>query len=141
MLPFEFEDVKTNCYDVVLSYGLCDKLEVYGRLGMADIKGRTIWPSADWAANKQSDFFKKYREKGVPASQVPPEAVDPLVEWVMNAPENGILNVGDIFEYKWTDAPHSFDSFVCEACGEMTAEIYGRILSDKKVCIPCRQKQ
>jgi len=100
-----------------------------------------VSPKAEaMAANKQSDFFKKYREKGVPASQVPSEAVDPLVERVMSAPEDRLLNVGEVFEYKWTDAPHSFDSFVCEVCGEMTAEIYGRVLGDKKVCIPCRQK-
>jgi formylmethanofuran dehydrogenase subunit E len=118
----------------------------YGKWGLTLIdkkSGRAIRvsPKAEaMAANKQSDFFKKYREKGVPASQVPSEAVDPLVERVMNAPEDRLLNVGEVFEYNWTDAPHSFDSFVCEVCGEMTAEIYGRVLGDKRVCIPCRQK-
>ena len=118
----------------------------YGKWGVTLIdkkSGRAVRvsPKAEaMAANKQSEFFKKYREKGVPASQVPSEAVDPLVERVMSAPEDRLLNVGEVFEYKWTDAPHSFDSFVCEVCGEMTAEIYGRVLGDKKVCIPCRQK-
>lgn len=118
----------------------------YGKWGVTIIdkkSGRAVRvsPKAEaMAANKQSDFFKKYREKGVPASHVPPEVVDPLVERVMAAPDDRMLNIGDVFDYKWTDAPHSFDSFVCESCGEMTAEIYGRVLGDKKVCIPCRQK-
>ena len=118
----------------------------YGKWGLTLIdkkSGRAVRvsPKAEaMAANKQSDFFKKYREKGVPASQVPAEAVDPLVERVMNAPEDRLLNVSEVFEHKWTDAPHSFDSFVCEVCGEMTAEIYGRVLGERKVCIPCRQK-
>lgn len=118
----------------------------YGKWGLTLIdkkSGRAVRvsPKAQaMAANKQSDFFKKYREKGVPASQVPAEVVDPLVQRVMGAPEEQLLNVGEVFEYKWVDAPHSFDSFVCEVCGEMTAEIYGRVLGDKKVCIPCRDK-
>ncbi len=38
------------------------------------------------AANKQTDFFQKYRMKGVPASQVPAEVAEPLVERVLGAP-------------------------------------------------------
>ena len=56
----------------------------------------------------------------------------------MNAPEDGLLNVGDVFERTWKEPAHSFDSFVCDLCGEMTVELYGRVLGDKKVCIPCR---
>jgi len=118
----------------------------YGKWGLILIdkkNGRAVRvvPKAEaMLANKQTDFFKKYREKGIPASQVPPEEVDPLVQRVMNAPEEKLLNISEVFEYKWKDAPHSFDSFVCQVCGEMTVEVYGRILGDKKVCIPCRQK-
>lgn len=118
----------------------------YGKWGVTLIEKRSgravrVSPRAEaMAANKQSDFFKKYRERGVPASQVPAEAVDPLVERVMSTPEDRLLTIGEVFAYPWTDSPHSFDSFVCEVCGEMTAEIYGRVLGDKRVCIPCRQK-
>ncbi len=89
-------------------------------------------------ANKQTPFFKEYREKGVPASQVPPAVVDPLVERVMYAPEEKLLAVGEVFERAWKDRPHTFSSFRCDRCGEMTVEGYGRLLGDERVCIPCR---
>ncbi len=89
-------------------------------------------------ASTQTDFFRKYRMKGIPASQVPPEIIEPLVQNVMNAPQDMLVSVGEIIEYKVQKASHSFEGFVCALCGEMTAEPYGRQLGDKKVCIPCR---
>lgn len=88
-------------------------------------------------ANKQTDFFKKYREKGVPASLVPDAEVDPLVQKVMGAPDEMLISVSEVFDYKLTEHPHSFNSFVCEECGEMTVMEYGRIKGDKKVCMDC----
>ncbi len=90
------------------------------------------------SANTQTDFFQKYRSKGIPASQVSPEIVDPLIQRVMNAPQDMLVSVEKIMEYKVQEASNSFESFVCALCGEMTAEPYGRQLGDKKVCIPCR---
>jgi formylmethanofuran dehydrogenase subunit E len=92
------------------------------------------------AANKQTDFFQKYRMKGIPASEVPTEAAEPLVERVLSAPEEQLLRIGDVFQHEVHDAAHSFDSFVCASCGEMVAEPYGRLMGDKKVCIPCRRE-
>jgi len=118
----------------------------YGKWGVTLIdkkNGRAVrvTPRAEaMLANKQTTFFSEYREKGIPASQVPASVVEPLVERVMNAPEEQLLIVGDVFEHPWTDAPHSFASFVCDLCGEMTVEPYGRILGEKKVCIPCREQ-
>lgn len=34
----------------------------------------------------------------------------------------------------------SFAGFVCDRCGEMTVEGYGRPLGDKKVCIACYEQ-
>ena len=118
----------------------------YGKWGVTLIdkkNGRAVrvTPRAEaMLANKQTTFFSEYRKKGIPASQVPASVVEPLVERVMNAPEEQLLIVGDVFEHPWTDAPHSFASFVCDLCGEMTVEPYGRILGEKKVCIPCREQ-
>lgn len=90
------------------------------------------------AKNKASSFFQDYRIKGVPPTQVPDEVVAPLVEAAMNAPEEQILNVSEVFDYNYTEPPHSFDSFVCETCGEMTVLQYGRISKDgKKICQDC----
>ncbi len=91
-------------------------------------------------ANKQSAFFKDYREKGIPASQVPGAIVDPLVTNVMNAPEERLLAISPIFDYTLEPRKDSFDGFVCDECGEMTVMQYGRIKGDKKVCIDCASR-
>ncbi len=101
-------------------------------------KAVRVTPKAEaMLANKQTSFFKDYREKGIPASQVPDQVVEPLVINVMNAPDEKILNISEVFDYKLDVHPHSFNSFVCEDCGEMTVMEYGRIKNDKKVCIDC----
>ncbi len=118
----------------------------YGKWGLTLIdkkSGRAVRvaPKAEaMAANKKTDFFQKYRMKGVPPSQVPADVIDPLVERVMNAPEEQLLNIGDVFDHAWTEPAHTFDSFVCDLCGDMVVEAYGRVLGEKKVCIPCREK-
>jgi formylmethanofuran dehydrogenase subunit E len=42
-------------------------------------------------ANKQTEFFRDYREKGIPASKVPAEVVEPLIARVMGAPDEALL--------------------------------------------------
>ena len=104
-------------------------------------KAVRVTPKAEaMLQNKQSDFFKQYREKGIPASKVPDEVVEPLVQKVMGAQEEKLMNISDVFNYKFEDAPHSFNSFVCEECGEMTVMEYGRVKDDKKVCQDCAVK-
>jgi len=116
----------------------------YGKFGLTLIERKTkravrVVPTSEaMLANKTTAFFTEYREKGVPASQVPPDVVHPLVERVMGAPEKQLLNIGEVHQHAFEEPPHSFASFVCELCGDMIIEPYGRILGDKKVCIPCR---
>lgn len=101
-------------------------------------KAVRVTPKAEaMAQNKKSTFFTDYRTKGVPPTQVPAEVADPLVQKVMGAPEDMLLNVSEVFDYDYKEKPHSFDSFVCEECGEMTVEPYGRIKGDKRVCKTC----
>jgi formylmethanofuran dehydrogenase subunit E len=100
-----------------------------------------VTPKAEtMLANKQSAFFKDYREKGIPASKVPAEVVDPLIAKVMNAPTEMLLNISEVFGYNLEPHTDSFNGFVCEDCNEMTVEEYGRIKGDKKVCIDCATK-
>ena len=100
-----------------------------------------VTPKAEaMLANKNTSFFKDYREKGVPPTQVPDEVVEPLVQKVMSAPDEMILDISEVFEYDYQEPPHSFNSFVCESCGEMVVEEYGRIKNGKAVCIDCQKK-
>lgn len=90
--------------------------------------------------NKKTKFFTDYRMLGKPASIVPADIVDPLVKNVMGAPDEMLLSVSPIFDYKLEPKKDSFDGFVCEECGEMTVMEYGRIKGDKKVCMDCAAK-
>jgi formylmethanofuran dehydrogenase subunit E len=104
-------------------------------------KAVRVTPQAEaMLQNKQSDFFKQFREKGIPASTVPNEVVDPLITKVMSAPQEMLLNVSNVFDYKLEPKKDSFNGFVCEECGEMTVEEYGRIKNGKHVCIDCAAK-
>ncbi len=86
--------------------------------------------------NKQSKFME-LRASGVPASQVPDAVVDPLVEMVVNMPETDLLVVGEVYDHAWKDAPHTFETVACEACGEMVVTRNARLLDGRVVCIPC----
>ena len=117
----------------------------YGKFGLTLVEkasGRSVRvvPRAEaQAATKQTPFFTEYREKGIPASVVPPEVVAPLIEKVMAAPEEKILKVGDIETQELPKPTEGFGSFACEQCGDMVVESYGRVVGDRKVCIPCQQ--
>ncbi len=117
----------------------------YGKFGLTLVERATgravrVVPKAEaQAATKQTPFFKEYREKGIPASQVPPDVVAPLVEKVMNAPDEAILKVGEVFEHPLPRKSEAFASFVCERCGDMVVEKYGRVVGAQRVCIPCQE--
>jgi formylmethanofuran dehydrogenase subunit E len=118
----------------------------YGKWGVTLVEvssGRAVrvTPKAEaMLANKQTEFFKEYREKGIPASQVPPAVVEPLVQRVLTAPDEALLKVGEIFHYDLPHKPHSFSSLVCDGCGEMVVEGYARIFAGRHVCIPCWER-
>lgn len=116
----------------------------YGKFGLTLVErasGRQVRvvPRAEaQAASRQTPFFLEYRMKGVPASKVPADVVEPLIEKVMNAPVDAILKVEPVQQGPVVAKPREqFSSFVCERCGDMVIESYGRIQGDKKVCIPC----
>ena len=118
----------------------------YGKWGVTLVEvssGRAVrvTPKAEaMLANKQTEFFKEYREKGIPASLVPPAVVEPLVQRVLTAPDEALLKVGEIFHYDLPHKPHSFSSLVCDGCGEMVVEGYARIFAGRHVCIPCWER-
>jgi len=104
-------------------------------------KAVRVTPTAEaMLGNKKTAFFTEYREKSIPASQVPAEVVDPLVEKVISAPADMLMKISDVFDYEMEPKKDSFAGFVCEECGEMTVEEYGRVKGDKKLCIDCAAK-
>jgi len=115
----------------------------HGKWGLTLVETKTgrsvrVAPKAEaMLQSKQSTFFTEYREKGIPASVVPNDVVQPLVDRVMGAPAEMLMNTDEIGTTELPDKPHSFASFVCDRCGEMTVERYGRPWGDKHFCQPC----
>jgi formylmethanofuran dehydrogenase subunit E len=71
---------------------------------------------------------------------VPDHVVIPLVVKIMNAPAEMIMVVSEVFEFNWNEPKHSFNSIVCEKCGEMVIEEYTKTINGKKVCMDCVNK-
>jgi len=115
----------------------------WGKWGVTLVERKTgravrVAPRAEaMLANKETSFFKEYREKGIPASEVPEDVIAPLIEGVMKAPDDKLMNIGEIFTHKLPQHPHSFASFVCDGCHEMVVEGYGRPKGGEKLCQPC----
>ena len=58
----------------------------------------------------------------------------------MAAPEQMLVKISDVFDYKLEPHKDSFNGFVCEECGEMTVEGYRRIKDGRHFCIDCAAK-
>lgn len=90
--------------------------------------------------NKESEFIQ-YRMKGVPASQIGPDLVDPLVDYILNATDAELFEFGEVVQKQLPAMhPHDFNTVKCESCGEVTVESYARIKDEKVVCIPCAEQ-
>lgn len=118
----------------------------YGKFGLTLVERGTgravrVVPRAQaQMAMKQTRFFQEYRMRGVPASKVPDEVVEPLIQQVMTAPQEELLVVGAEFRTEVDKKPETFATRVCQACGEMVVERYMRVAADKVVCIPCSEQ-
>ncbi len=118
----------------------------YGKFGLILVEKAThravrVVPRGEvQLGTKQTPFFTQYREKGIPASAVPPEHIEPLIERIMSMPDEKLLKISEVFEYPLEDKEESFASFLCERCGDTVVEKYGRIFGDMHVCIPCYEE-
>lgn len=90
--------------------------------------------------NQKSEFIQ-YRKKGVPASQIAPELIEPAMDYILAEPAENLFNISAVQEIKVTPGrPHDFNTHICESCGEVVVERYVRIKDGKKVCMPCAEK-
>jgi formylmethanofuran dehydrogenase subunit E len=90
--------------------------------------------------NQESEFIQ-FRKKGVPASQISAELIDPAVDFILTETDENLFRIGPVQEIKLTPGrPHDFNTHICENCGEVMVERYARIKNGKTVCIPCAEK-
>lgn len=117
----------------------------YGKFGLTLVDTATgravrVVPVADAQVQMKRTPFFQNRMKGVPASKVPEELVDPLIEQVLSTPEEQVFNVSEVFDYAVEPGAETFHTFICDRCGEMVVEPYGRVVGKHKVCIPCAEE-
>lgn len=84
----------------------------------------------------QSEFVKQ-REAGVPATKVPDEVTDPLVQRVWTLPVEQMFDIGEPFEYHMTQPPTVFRTEACSKCGALVFEKGIRMHEGKLVCQDC----
>jgi formylmethanofuran dehydrogenase subunit E len=118
----------------------------YGKFGLTLVERatgravRVVPRAAAQARMKESRFFQEFREKGVPASRVPDDVVEPMIQQVMAAPQEQLLSVGAEFRMELEKKGESFAARPCDACGELVVEKYLRVSGDRRLCIPCQEK-
>ena len=133
--------VATGC---TMGKGNIKKLH-YGKWGLTLIdrkKGKAVRvvPRAEAMQKNKETEFMALRKAGVSPTKIDPTLSEPLVESVMNAPLEQLLIVSEVFDYLWKDEfPHTFESVVCEECGEMVVERNARIKNGRILCIPCSE--
>ena len=131
--------VATGC---TMGKGNIKKLH-YGKWGLTLIdrkKGKAVRvvPRAEAMQKNKETEFMALRKAGVSPTKIDPAISEPLVESVMNAPLEQLLIVGEVFDYIWKDEiPHTFESVVCQECGEMVIERNARVQDGRVLCIPC----
>jgi len=90
----------------------------------------------DFFGNMLESPFVAQRRQGVPPQDVPAEIADPLVDKVLNMPEETFLEVGPVQSAEFPKRRGCFGTNLCAECGE-------RVFIDKltdHICIPCRRK-
>lgn len=85
---------------------------------------------------RNSSFMRK-RSQGIPPDQIPEEEQMELVNLIWNAPEEDILTIGSVQNYKWEEQDELMRMVICDGCGEMVAESYMRVVNGKPFCIDC----
>jgi formylmethanofuran dehydrogenase subunit E len=114
----------------------------YGKLAVTLIErasNRAIRVSYKPTLQKQigASAFMTKRGQGIEPDAIPEAEALELVDLVWNAPETDVLTLGEIFQFDRDWFPEVMGFVPCNACGELTAKAYLRVVGDKHVCIPC----
>mgnify|MGYP001595084944 CR=1 FL=1 len=119
------------------------KKTYYGKMAFTLIdtknaKAVRVQLKPDFFGKMLNSPFVQQRKQGVLPQDVPAGITDPLVEGVMNRAEAEFLDIGPVVDYAFTKTKGTFDTGLCEACGE---RVFAHKLQDvggKMLCIPCR---
>ncbi len=94
----------------------------------------------DFFGKMMQSPFVQQRQKGVLPQDIPAEVADPLVEKVMNLPEEAFLDIGPVEHYELKRSQGIFATACCSQCGE---RVFVNKLVDGptgKICLGCQAK-
>lgn len=90
--------------------------------------------------NQESEFIQ-YRKRGVPASRIAPELVEPNVDFILSASTEELFAISPVTQGQPpVGRPHDFNTIICAECGEVAVERYARVKNGQVVCMPCAEK-
>lgn len=114
----------------------------YGKLAMTLIEKATnravriaYKPTLQKAIGESAFMIK--RGQGIEPDKIPEAEQIELVDLIWNAPEEDIMVIEEVFNWEEDWLPEIMGFVKCDACGELTAKAYLRVVGNKHVCIPC----
>lgn len=82
--------------------------------------------------------FVQQRKAGVPPQEIPEEVSGPLVNNILNLPEENFLDISAIMQVEVPQGKGVFDARPCANCGELTFVDKLQDSAAGPVCIPCK---
>ncbi len=84
----------------------------------------------------QGKFFN-LRKSGVEPQDISPDITEPAIKGVLDASDEVLFNVSDIFTPSVEISSGTFDWIKCQICGEVVFGCGVRLKNGKYVCLPC----
>lgn len=115
----------------------------YGKMAfeLIDVKkGKAVRVSLkpDFFEKALSSPFVEKRKAGVPPQDIEPEITDPLVERILELPEEAFLDISEIYDVEVPKSKGVFAAKRCAKCGEVTFVSKLRVNEAGELCcIPC----
>ncbi len=100
-------------------------------------KSLRVQLKSDFFGNMLNSPFVAQRKQGIAPQDISSELADPLVNNVLNMPEEKFLEIGEVVDFDFPKGKGCFDTELCSKCQE-------RVFVDKLVdgiCIPCRENK
>lgn len=81
--------------------------------------------------------FVQLRKKGIEPKDISSDITNPLVEKIMNASENELFRVSEVFDIDFKPKKGTFEWYECDNCDEVVFAHQVRVVDGKRVCVPC----
>ncbi|MEN6350700.1 MAG: FmdE family protein [Syntrophomonas sp.] len=117
----------------------------YGKMAFTLVDTRTqkavrAQLKPEFFGNMLKSPFVEQRKAGVLPQDIKAEITEPLVERILNLPEEQFISLSPVFDYPFEKKKGVFETELCAQCGERTFVHKLQEIDGKKLCIPCSEK-